>query len=74
MKAKVKDILNLIDDNDKVVVTMYAYGIYYGDTMSDGMTTALECKKNMNSTCMNSVVTGIGSAGDNTLIYAEIVH
>ena len=76
MKAKVKDILNLIGDDSRVCAVMYAYGIYYADTMKDGMNTVAECKKNMNHACMNARVTGLESTADEngaiTMIYAEL--
>lgn len=73
-KILVQDILNIMDDSDKVCVILYAYGIYYGDTERDGMNTVAECKDQMNYDCIRALVTRIKTEQDHVVIQAEIVH
>lgn len=73
----VSDILNLMNDADKVCVILYAYGIYYGDTHRDEMFTVEQCKAEMNHNCINALVTRIRTDEqllNCTIIQAEIVH
>lgn len=74
-KLLVKDALNLMEDSDNVCVMLYAYGVYYGDTIRDNMHTVADCKKEMNFDCINALVTRIrvNEKGFIT-IQAEIVH
>lgn len=73
-KILVQDILNMMDDSDKVCVILYAYGIYYGDTERDGMNTVTDCKSQMNYDCIHALVTRIKTGNDQVVIQAEIVH
>lgn len=81
-KILVSDILNIMDDTDKVCVMLYAYGVYYGDTQRDGMDTVKDCKDQMNHHCINALVTRIRCertgtdvfAETHVVIQAEIVH
>lgn len=76
-KLLVSDILNIMDDADKVCVILYAYGVYYGDTERDDMHTVAECKDQMNYDCKNALVTRIRTdqhLNDHVVIQAEIVH
>lgn len=75
-KYLVKDILNLFtDDSHEVCCMLYAYGVYYADTIKDGMKTVKDCKENMNYDCINAMVTGIRfDENDLMIIQAEIVH
>lgn len=75
----VQDILNIMDDTDKVCVILYAYGMYYGDTQRDGMVTVKDCKDQMNHNCINALVTRIRTNDErdeeaHVVIQAEIVH
>lgn len=78
----VSDILNIMEESDKVCVILYAYGVYYGNTMNDGMNTVAECKDQMNYDCINALVTRIRCertgtdvfAETHVVIQAEIVH
>lgn len=70
----VQDILNIMNDSDKVCVMLYAYGVYYGDTKRDGMNTVAECKDQMNYDCIHALVTRIRTENDHVVIQAEIVH
>ena len=77
-KITVKDVLNLIDENTPVCVTLYAYGVYYGNTASDGMRSAKDCKEQMNTSCLNALVGEINtrnpSIPNQVHISAELVH
>lgn len=75
-KILVKDVLNLMEDNNKVTCIMYAYGVYYGDTQRDGMITVKDCKEQMNRACINALVTRIRTDEnrEDVIIQAEIVH
>lgn len=64
----------MMDETDKVCVMIYAYGIYYGDTLRDEMHTVKDCKDQMNLNCINAQVTRIRSEHDHVVIQAEIVH
>ena len=58
-KLKVKDILALMTDNSKANVVFYAYGIYYGSALADGMETVKDCKEQLRYDCLNAVVTSL---------------
>lgn len=75
-KFLVSDILNVMDETDKVTVILYAYGVYYGDTQRDGMDTVQDCKDQMNHHCINALVTRIRTDEhrEGVIIQAEIVH
>lgn len=75
-KLVVKDILNLIEDEEKVACNFYAYGVFYASSMDDGMQTVADCKDNLNYDCINARVTSLSVAGaePRTVIYAELVH
>jgi hypothetical protein len=78
-KILVQDILNIMDDTDKVCVILYAYGCYYADTQRDGMFTVKECKDQMNYDCINALVTRIRTNHEydedaHVVIQAEVVH
>lgn len=73
-KILVSDILNIMDDTDKVCVILYAYGVYYGDTQRDGMITVKDCKDEMNYDCIHALVTRIRNENDHVVIHGEIVH
>lgn len=70
----VSDILDMMNETDKVCVILYAYGVYYGDTQRDGMQTVAECKDQMNYDCIHALVTRIRTENDHVVIQAEIVH
>jgi hypothetical protein len=72
----VQDILNIMNDSDKVCVILYAYGMYYGDTQRDGMDTVNDCKDQMNYDCIHALVTRIRTDDhrEGVVIHAEIVH
>lgn len=72
----VKDVLELMESTDKVTCIMYAYGVYYGDTQRDGMSTVKDCKEQMNHHCLNALVTRIRTDEnrEDVIIQAEIVH
>ena len=55
-KILVEDILNLMQDDEKVVVHIFAYGIHATDTYSDGMRTAKDCRERMNRQCLRALV------------------
>ena len=39
----VKDLLSMMDEDQKVGIFVYAYGFLWGETLKDGMETAKEC-------------------------------
>lgn len=57
-KLKVKDVLSLIREDEKVNCNFTAYGIYYASSWNDGMRTAKDCLEGMNYNCLNAIVTG----------------
>jgi len=75
----VSDILDIMNETDKVCVMLYAYGVYYGDTQRDGMQTVKDCKDEMNYDCIHALVTRIRTNDErddhaHVVIQAEIVH
>lgn len=70
----VSDILDMMNETDKVCVMLYAYGVYYGDTVRDGMHTVAECKDQMNYDCIHALTTRIRTENDHVVIQGEIVH
>lgn len=58
-RLTVKDVLTAIDDDTKVMVTVYAYGIFYARTYEDGIFTAAECRERLRSDIMLGTVTSI---------------
>ena len=82
-KLVVSDILNAMEDNQKVICSFTAYGVGYANSWRDGMRTVSDCKDRLRYDCTNAVVTGVGYAVISdpdvpsrivTEIYAEIVH
>lgn len=59
MKLKVKDILSVMQGEQKVNCHFTAYGITYADSWNDGMRTVAECLDQLNYDCSNALVTGI---------------
>lgn len=55
-KITVKDILELMWENDRVIVRFYAYGIPCANTWEDNMETVSECLFNMRYECLNAKV------------------
>lgn len=77
-KILVKDILNLLNDEQEACVVLYAYGMHYGSTHRDGMKTVAEIKEKLMYDGMNALVCRIDDDfNDKTkmlMIRAEIVH
>ena len=80
-KIMVEDILNLMQDDEKVVVHIFAYGIHAADTYRDGMRTAKDCRENMNYDCLRAQVGRISRdsiiddpSNQFVSIAAEVVH
>ena len=75
-KIVVSDILDVMNDSDKVAVVFWSYGMYYSDTERDGMETVGDCKEEMNFDCLNAIVRRIGNDERSScvVIQAEIVH
>ena len=74
----VADVLGLMDDEQTVNCVLYAYGVYYGSSMNDGMKTAKECKEQMNHSCLKAKVYKVTSSNSDdllrTVIHAELVY
>lgn len=65
---KLKNYLKKVDENRIVNVTFYAYGIYYANTMVDGLNTCKEVLKGVKSWLLDSFVLEAGHhEGQNTL-------
>ena len=75
MKAKritVKNLLNIMEDETKVVIDLFAYGIYYARTENDGMVTVADCKSKLRIEGMNAAVTNIKANNGRVSIWAEM--
>ena len=79
-KITVKNILELMEKDDMVIVTFYAYGIPYASTWKDDIGTVSECLDRVRNDCLNAKVFRIEKNGveDNKTdrwikIHAEIV-
>lgn len=55
-KITVKNILELMEKDDAVIVRIYAYGIPYADTWKDGMEDVESCLDRMRRDCLNAKV------------------
>lgn len=55
-KLTVKRVLETLPKDDKISVQLYAYGITFANTWTDGMKTVGECLDRMNSDCLNAGV------------------
>lgn len=73
-KILVKDVLNLMMDEQEVICHLYAYGCFYGSTQNDGMKTVADCKEQMNNHCINALVTRIRTEDEFLIVQAEIVY
>ena len=58
-KLTVKRVLETLPKKDEIVVAIYAYGMSYANTWTDGMRTVEECLDRMNYDCINAGVTYI---------------
>ena len=72
-KIAVKDLLGLTNNEQRVVITFYAYGSIYGNSLDSGKT-AEELLENMRYDCMNATVNSMFTEDNGFLcITASIV-
>ena len=72
-KITVKDLLGLTNNEQRVVITFYAYGSIYGNSLDSGKT-AEELLENMRYDCLNATVNSMFTEDDGFLcITASIV-
>lgn len=69
----VKDILEVMEDSDYVMINFYAYGLPYATSIDCGPTVK-EVKENINFDCKNAKVTGVKHLKTCVGINAEIVY
>lgn len=69
----VKDVLALMNDDAKVVIYFFAYGMDYTNSVKDGMYTVEDCKNNLGYDFYNATVSRIGG-DDIIVISAELAH
>lgn len=73
-KILVKDILATMEDDEKVVITFFAYGIWYANSWNDNMRTVRDCKENLRYDCIVAQVGRITVKDGILNMGAEIVH
>ena len=72
-KITVKDLLGLTNNEQRVVITFYAYGSIYGNSLDSGKT-AEELLENMRYDCLNATVNSMFTEDNGFLcITASIV-
>ena len=71
-KITVKNLLNIMEDETKVTIALFAYGIPYARTDNDGMVTVGDCKSRLRIEGMNAVVTNIKASNSRVSIWAEM--
>ena len=71
-KITVKSLLNVMDDEQKVVIALFAYGVPYARTDNDGMVTVADCKSKLRIEGMNAVVTNIKTSNNRVVFWAEM--
>ena len=67
----VKQLINKMDDTERVIVLLTAYGVHYADSYADGMRTAKDVKDRMNYDCINAKVTSVKARKFTDLIGKE---
>ena len=74
-KITVKNILELMEKDDIVIVTFYAFGIPYASTLKDGIGTVSECLDRLRYACLDAKVFKIESYCAKWIkIHAEIME
>lgn len=54
---KLKQLLKVTDPKQRVHVQVYAYGVFYGSTVADGMDTVAEVLSNVRKDILDAKVT-----------------
>jgi len=75
----VKDLLNYFpEESEDLVITFYAYGVYYANTAIDDIYTIKELKGRLRNDCLRAKVTRLqindsGNTKAYLKVYAEMV-
>jgi len=73
-KILVKDILDLMEGTEEIMIQFSAYGVGYANSTRDGMETVADCKALLRYDCLNAKVLSVRSFNGVLVVSAEIVH
>lgn len=71
-KITAKDILSLMDEEQEVIIAVYAYGISYANSWTDGFSTVNECLHHVREDILSARVCGVESIEDTVRIVTDL--